>query len=299
MNLKHMGLSILIAGTIRAKRGNCLLPAAAAGMVATDRSQSTLSNHLRDTMRRYLIAALTLALGLAVLGLAANAADKDTPKKEPPIVKPLEGKSETIKLFNGKDLDGWEGNDSRWSVKDGVIVGKNTDEVTISTYLLTKKKYSDFRLTATVKLVQSKMHSGIAFWGRNAPEQGKKDDKDAQYTYAGHLVMFPFGWGMYDLFGRNGLPVDGGPAKKVGKDDDWNELEILAQGNRVRVAVNGTQVVDWRDPEPERIKEAPIGLQLHKNNVPQEVHFKDLTLTTFPKEDKLITVKEKEKGTDK
>jgi hypothetical protein len=44
---------------------------------------------------------------------------------------------------------------------------------------------------------------------------------------------------MYDLYGRQGLPVDGGPAKKVGKQHDWNDLEILAQGNRVRVAVNG------------------------------------------------------------
>ena len=89
---------------------------------------------------------------------------------------------------------------------------------------------------------------------------------------------------------RNGLPVDGGPAKKVGKQHDWNELEILAQGNRVRVAVNGKQVVDWRDPEPDRIKEGPIGLQLHSLDMPQEMRFKGLVLTTHP-EDKLITVK--------
>ena len=167
---------------------------------------------------------------------------------------------------------------------DGVIVGKNSKPIKVSTYLLTKRKFSDFRLTATVKLVQSEMHSGIAFWGRNAPEHGDK------YTYAGHLVMFPSGWGMYDLFGRNGLPVDGAPAKKVGKQHDWNDLEILAQGNRVRVAVNGTPVVDWYDPEPKRIKQGPIGLQLHSNTEAQEVHFKDLVLTTFP-EDKLTTVK--------
>jgi hypothetical protein len=59
----------------------------------------------------------------------------------------------------------------------------------------------------------------------------------------------------------------------------------------VRVAVNGTQVIDWRDPEPNRIKEGPIGLQLHSNKLPQEVWFTDLKLETFPKEDRLITVK--------
>jgi hypothetical protein len=235
-------------------------------------------------MKRTRFSGLLVVAGLALLlSLSTgDAADQDT--KETPLVPPRKGESKTIKLFDGKDLDGWEGHTDLWSVKDGVIVAKNTKPIKVSTYLLTKDKYSDFRLTATVKLVQSEMHSGIAFWGKVAPDKGD------EYTYAGHLVMFPSGWGMYDLYGRNGLPVDGGPAKKAGKQHDWNDLEILAQGNRVRVVVNGKLVVDWRDPQPNRIKSGPIGLQLHSNMVPQEVHFKDLTLTTFP-EDKLTTVK--------
>ncbi len=237
-------------------------------------------------MRFLAILAATLTASFSIAVAAAEQAKSESKTaKEAPIVPPRKGKSETIKLFNGKNLDGWEGHENLWSVNDGVIVGKNSEPVKVSTYLLTERKFSDFRLLATVKLVESEMHSGIAMWGRNAPEHGDK------YTYAGHLVMFPSAWGMYDLFGSNGLPVDGAPAKKVGHQHDWNKLEILAQGNRVRVAVNGTQVVDWRDPEPDRIKEAPIGLQLHANPMPQEVHFKDLELTTFP-EDKLITVKE-------
>jgi hypothetical protein len=204
---------------------------------------------------------------------------------EAPVVPPKSGSSQTIKLFNGRNLDGWEGDKKHWSAQGGVIVGKNDHSVPVSTYLVTKRNFSDFRLLATAKLVRSEMHSGIALWGRLAPDKGDP------YTYAGHLVMFPGGWGLYDLYGRNGLPVDGAPAKKVGKQHDWNHLEILAQGNRIRLAVNGVQVVDWRDPEPDRIREGPIGLQLHSNNEPQEVHFKDLVLTTFP-EDKMITVKD-------
>jgi hypothetical protein len=236
-------------------------------------------------MRSVLLLAVMLSFCVPSV---ANAQEKKSREKKAAkaatVVPPREGKSETVKLFNGTNLEGWEGHEHLWSVKDGVIVAKNTDPIKVSTYLLTKKKYSDFRLLATVKLVESEMHSGIAMWGRVAPDRGDK------YTYAGHLVMFPSGWGMYDLYGRNLLPVDGEPAKKVGKQHDWNELEILAQGNRVRVVVNGHLVVDWRDPEPDRIKEGPIGLQLHSNTVPQEIHFKDLVLTTFP-EDKLETVK--------
>jgi hypothetical protein len=43
--------------------------------------------------------------------------------------------------------------------------------------------------------------------------------------------------------------------------------------------------------ETTRIHEAPIGLQLHSNQVAQEVRFKNLVLETFP-EDRLITVGE-------
>ena len=41
----------------------------------------------------------------------------------------------------------------------------------------------------------------------------------------------------------------------------------------------------------EAAKAGPIGLQLHSNAVPQEVRFKGLVLETFPKEDRLLTVK--------
>lgn len=238
-----------------------------------------------------------LALLLALTPLVAVAQDKKdpAPKKEAPIVPPREGKAETKKLFDGKSLDGWEGYSDLWSVKDGTIVAKNTAPLKYSTYLLTKDKYTDFRLTFACKLVTSEMHSGVSFWGEVYPKaDGKVTDpkKDrSEHTYKGHLVMFPSGYGMYDLFGRNGLGVDGKPAQKVGKQHDWNDIEILAQGNRVRVAVNGTAVVDWRDPLPDRIKEGPIGLQLHSNTVPQELHWKGLVLETFPKEDKLLTVK--------
>jgi hypothetical protein len=238
---------------------------------------------------------LVVLLAVFAAGLAAGQEKKKATQKEAPVVPPRQGKTETVHLFDGKSLDGWEGYPDLWSVKGGEIVAKNTEPLKYSTYLVTKHKYTDFRLTFAAKLVTSEMHSGVAFWGEVYPKaDGKVKDakKDrSEYTYKGHLVMFPSGYGMYDLFGRNGLPVDGGPAKKVGKQHDWNEIEILAQGNRVRVAINGAAVVDWRDPDPKRIKEGPIGLQLHSNSVPQEIHFKGLVLETFPKEDKLLTVK--------
>ena len=109
-------------------------------------------------------------------------------------------------------------------------------------------------------------------------------------TYAGHLVMFPSGHGFYDLYGRNMIHTNNEIAAPLSKQHDWNSYEILAQGNRIRFVLNGKLVSDWREPEPDRIKSAPIGLQLHSNKQPQEVQWRNLKLETFP-DDKLLTVK--------
>jgi hypothetical protein len=101
--------------------------------------------------------------------------------------------------------------------------------------------------------------------------------------------MFPSNWGFYDLFRRNSIYKDDGRAKKADRVGDWNRMEILAIGNRIRFAVNGQEVADWKDPMPELCEAGPIGLQLHSNKVPQEVHFRGLILSEDP-EDRLITV---------
>jgi hypothetical protein len=233
-------------------------------------------------MRR-LLAGLTVAVALVGLTMLPGGA---TAGKD--------GKSETIKLFNGKNLEGWEGYKEYWSVDHGEIVGKNTEPVKYSTYLLTKHKFRNFRLTLSAKLEKgSEMHSGVAIWGRVFTMPDKVTDPKAaktEYTYQGHLVMFPSGYGMYDLYRRGGLPVDGKPAQKVGKQHDWNDIEILALGNRIRVAINGADVVDYTEKMTDTIMEGPIGLQLHSLDKAQEMRFKGLVLTTNP-EDKLTTVK--------
>src|SRR5260221_12557188 len=144
---------------------------------------------------------LSALAAIAIALPALPAADDNTP-----IVPPRKGKTETIALFDGKSLDGWEGHINLWSVENGEIVGKNKEQVKVSTYLLTKQKFSDFQLIFAGKLAESEMHTGVAIWGAAAPTPGY------QFTYKGPLVMFPSGWGMYDLYGRAGLKVDGGPA---------------------------------------------------------------------------------------
>jgi hypothetical protein len=222
------------------------------------------------------VAELALAAGerAAIEGWAAQ------------VKLPAAEQSRAVRLFNGRDFAGWEGHvDPYWSIADGEIVGKNTKDNApkVSTYLLTKNTYRNFRLLFEGKLAESEMHSGVAIWGKKFAKDGEES------SYQGHLVMFPSGWGLYDLYRRNGLCGDQqGRAKAAGRQHDWNQMEILAIGSRIRFAVNGREVLDWTDPKPELCEPGPIGLQLHSNSVPQEVRFRGLVLVEDP-EDVLVT----------
>jgi hypothetical protein len=252
-------------------------------------------------MKRRFIGILFLLSAFAVIAATTDGAagkDKKIELKKAPEIPPREGKSETIKLFNGSDLKGWEGYTDLWSVKDGVIIARNDKPLKVSTYLFTKRKFTDFRLVFSAKLGEiNEMHSGVAFWGKKitATDKGLDPAKEhGEFTYQGHLVMFPSQWGLFDLYRRGGAinPSQAirDVAIKAGKQHDWNDMEILAQGNRIRLVVNGKLALDWREPEPKYIEAGPIALQLHSNAKAQEVLFKGLELTTFP-EEKLVTVK--------
>jgi hypothetical protein len=238
------------------------------------------------SLRLVALCALVGVTLIPALALEASAADWSSSVKFPESEKP-------VPLFNGQDFEGWEGNTGEggtqkyFSIQDGEIVARNEADNSpkVSNYLLTKKPYRNFRLVFEGKLAESQMHSGIALWGKKFDKDGEKN------SYQGHLVMFPTHWGFWDLYRRNSIYKDDGRAAKA-DNKDWNKMEILAIGNRIRLAVNGQLVADWEDPKPELCGEGPIGLQLHSNNVPQEVRFRGLILSENP-EDRMITVAEK------
>ena len=73
-------------------------------------------------------------------------------------------------LFDGKTLNGWDGDPRLWSVEDGAIVG-STDSVSIqrNTFLIyTAKQFGDFIFRAQVKLRNH--NSGIQFRSEALPE---------------------------------------------------------------------------------------------------------------------------------
>lgn len=171
-------------------------------------------------------------------------------------------------IVNWKNLDGWDGDPRLWSVRNGVIVG-STDGVPIqqNSFLITKKSYANFILRAECKLRNH--NSGIQFRSEALPNwvvRGYQADM-AEDSYWGSI---------YEEKGTRGILVDGwkGKAEKVVKAQDWNQYEILCDGDHIQLKLNGLVTADLHDSAR---KEGIIALQLHAGP-PMEVEFRNLRI---------------------
>ena|ERR1044071_2506668 len=203
-----------------------------------------------------------------------------------------ESESPTV-LYNGRNLSGWHGHVGKhWVAAENCICGFNTGPVRVSTYLFTEKVYRNFRLLFEVKQMRSegcapRMHSAAAILGERISDQ-----KEA-YGFRGLLLMFCGDWGIWDAHRRNRIyPARQPesimwqhPSEKVG---DWNRIELVVVGNRIRMVNNARLVVDYLE-QRENLFVAPIGLQLHSHTGPQKYLFRGLILTENP-ENQLVTL---------
>lgn len=174
-------------------------------------------------------------------------------------------------IFNGKNLKGWDGDPKLWRVENGEIVG-NTEGATLkdNTFLISDKEYGDFVLRIKAKLRNH--NSGVQFRSERLPNfvvRGYQADM-AENAWWGSL---------YEEKGR-GILVEGFKEKgsKVYKPNDWNEYEILCQGDLIRLTLNGAVTAEIHDSQrPKGI----IALQLHRGPG-MEVRFKDIMLKQLP-----------------
>jgi len=171
-------------------------------------------------------------------------------------------------LFNGRDLDGWDGDPRLWRAGDGVIVG-STEGVTLAanSFLITKQTYGDFHLKAQVKLRNH--NSGIQFRSEALPGwvvRGLQGDM-AENNH----------WGsVYDERGKRGIMVNGwtGKAEKVVRANDWNDYEVICNGDLIQIKVNGLLTAELRDTVR---MNGVIALQVHRGPA-MEVQFRNLRI---------------------
>lgn len=210
-------------------------------------------------------------------------------------------------LFNGKDLSGWKGDTSLWSVEDGLITGRTKADAPIkhNTFLIWKDgEVSDFELRFSYKIVgnnpQKSANSGCQYRSKVVDEKefivgGYQADFEAGKTYSG-ILYEERGRGILAQRGQATLiKADAKDAKKTKvevlgalaksediqagiKDEEWNEYIVIAKGNRLMHIINGRVTIDVTDDQPSHAAASGVlALQLHAGP-PMTVQFRDIRI---------------------
>ncbi len=176
-------------------------------------------------------------------------------------------------LVSGKELTGWDGDMSLWSNKDGMLVG-HSNGLDHNEFLATTRPYDDFVLSLYFRMVDGKGNSGVQFRSIRIPH----------HEMSGYQADIGDGyWGsLYDESRRNKVLV---PAKeaalKVLNRTDWNHYVIRASGEKIVLAINGKESVEYHEPDAAIARGGLIAMQLHAGG-PTEIQFKDMMIQPLP-----------------
>lgn len=205
-------------------------------------------------------------------------------------------------IFDGKTLNGWDGDPQFWRVEDGAIVGETTDakRTEKNTFLIWEGgDVTDFELKVEFKLRNH--NSGIQY--RSMPVNGKpwavrgyQADIAEDSTWMGAA----YGEKYKKLLAARGekAVVGATPDAKqvvayIGDSDEilsqidmdgWNEYHIIARGNHCIQKINGITTAEFSESQTDRLKAGLIALQLHAGP-PMEVRFRNIQLRKLKAED--------------
>ncbi len=207
-------------------------------------------------------------------------------------------------IFNGKDLTGWDGDPKLWSVKDGAIRGETTAEnrANGNTFLIWKAGTTkDFKLHISFRCTAAN-NSGIQYRSKHVSEGRVRNPwvvRGYQHEIRNQNELPSVAGFIYDEGGRRGRMclagekavwgedgkkkvegtlIDADGYRKLFKLDDWNDVVIVAKGNRLQHFLNGTLILDCTDNHPElALREGILALQLHAGN-PMWAEFKDIRI---------------------
>jgi len=203
-------------------------------------------------------------------------------------------------IFDGKSLDGWDGDPTIWRVENGAIVGEsNKDNFVANTYISRRDLVAkDFDLKLEIKCeiaggsgIQYRSQTGLP-WNKPPRPGGKPLNLDWMMTgpqadfwypvnplhasYTGQFYSENTPLGIVAWRGEVVTSSAGSPPTLIGtigdhtalggyvKVNDWNQYEIIARGGTFLHILNGQLMAVYIDDDPasSNNKSGKIGIEL-------------------------------------
>ncbi|HEX8142424.1 MAG TPA: DUF1080 domain-containing protein [Pyrinomonadaceae bacterium] len=205
-------------------------------------------------------------------------------------------------IFDGRTLNGWEGDSKYWRVENGSLVGEVTPQTILksNSFIIWRGGLTrDFELKVEYR-ISARGNSGINYRSVEVPGEpralrGYQADIDGPARNAGDLRHTGQN---YEERGRTFLARRGqavrleegktpaliatlGDAKELAafiKNDDWNEYHLIARGNVLVHILNGhtmSMVID--DDAKQRRSDGLLGVQVHVGP-PMKVEYRNFRL---------------------
>jgi hypothetical protein len=205
-------------------------------------------------------------------------------------------------MFDGKTLNGWEGDPKYWRAENGEIIGEITPEtiIKVNTFLIWKGGHpGDFEIKVSYR-ISAKGNSGVNYRSVRVDSlpyalKGYQADIDGKDKY--NLGYPRYSGQNYEERGRQFLALRGqrtviengkprvldslGSQAELLKSinyDGWNELHIIAKGNNLKHYLNGKLMSEVTDNDPANRKmDGLIGVQVHQGP-PMKIEYKDFLI---------------------
>lgn len=225
----------------------------------------------------------TALLVLALLGSScqSGASEGETKTGADTVAAAPAQAGDFVQIFDGKTLTGWDADTAFWRVEDGVIVGqvfpgkvpKN------NTFLIWKGgQPADFEFKAEYR-ISPEGNSGIQYRSEELKDiryalKGYQADIDGANVYTGQNYE-ERGRGFLAMRGQkvvlkaNAKPevtgsLGSSDSLKALIKDGWNEIHIIAKGNKLQHYINGVLMSEAVDEDATNSKSSGVlGMQVH------------------------------------
>jgi type 1 glutamine amidotransferase len=200
-----------------------------------------------------------------------------------------------VALFDGKTLDGWDGDHTIWTVEDGAITGRTgAEKLKENSFLVWKDQVENFELRLKFRLEGG--NSGIYYHAQKRrpgltggdPLVGTQADFDASGRWTGVIMEYLLR-GVLAERGQKVMIDENGKRQVIGsvgdaaellkavKAKEWNDYTVIAKAGKVKLAINGIAMCELEDHDPKRLVHGWLALQVHVGP-PMCVQFKDVYL---------------------
>jgi sulfur transfer complex TusBCD TusB component (DsrH family) len=205
-----------------------------------------------------------------------------------------------VSMFDGKTLNGWEGDPKYWRVENGAIVGEITPETVVksNTFIIWKGGApKDFELKVDYQIT-SAGNSGINYRSVVIPDpvtpankfamRGYQCDIDGQNRYTGQnyeekgrLFHCLRGQVTQRVEGRKPILLSSFADPKDALKPDWNAVHLVIRGNTLIHMINGQLMCMLIDDDVAgRKMEGQIGVQVHVGP-PMKVQYRNFRLKSL------------------